>query len=129
MRQQDDGALTSPLSSQGSDNGETPLFVGFSHQMLGNIVEQQWSPYGVYTHFLRHRVAEMMMNEPQSGTITFGLSKAQNKTIKEARHRNVVALLLKLLLLLLLLLVLLLLLSSRYYAFGKSIQWLSLIHI
>ena len=34
-----------PLS-QGSDSGETPLFVGFSH--LGNIVEQRWSPYEVY---------------------------------------------------------------------------------
>ena len=69
MRQQDDGVLSSPLS-QGSDRGETPLFVGFSH--LGNIVEQNWSPYGVCTHFLWHHVAEMM-NEPQSGTITFGL--------------------------------------------------------
>ena len=62
MRQQDDGVLSSSLS-QGSDNGETPLVFAFSH--LGNIVEQHWSPYGgVYTHFLRHHVAEMM-NEPQ----------------------------------------------------------------
>ena len=71
VRQQDDGVLSSPIS-QGSDSGETPLFVGFSH--LGSIVEQHWSPYGVYTHFLWHHVAEMMMNEPQSGTITFGLA-------------------------------------------------------
>ena len=61
------------------------LFVGFAH--LENIVEQHWSPYGVYTHFLWHHVAEMMMNEPQSGTLTFGLIwkvkvmiKKQNKT-------------------------------------------------
>ena len=70
MRQQDDGVLSS-LLSQGSDSGETPLFVGFSH--LGNIVEQHRSPYGVYTHFLWRDVAEMMTNEPQNGTITFGL--------------------------------------------------------
>ena len=69
MRQQDDGVLSSPVS-QGSDSGETPLFVRFSH--IGNIVEQHWSPYGVYKHFLWHRVAEMI--EPQSGTITFGIS-------------------------------------------------------
>ena len=68
IRQQDDGVLSSPLS-QGSDRGETPLFVEFSY--LGNIVEQQWSPYRVYTHFLWHHVAEMI--EPQSGTITDGL--------------------------------------------------------
>ena len=71
MRQQDDGVLSSPLLSQGSDRGETPLFDGFSH--LGNIVDLPRSPYGVYTHFLWHHAAEMMMNEPQSGTITFGL--------------------------------------------------------
>ena len=70
MRQQDDGVLSSPVS-QGSDSGETPLFVGFSD--LGNIVEQHWSQYGVYTHFLWQHVAEMM-NEPQSGTVTFGLT-------------------------------------------------------
>ena len=70
MRQQDDGVLSSQLS-QGSDSGETPLFVGFSH--LGNMVDLHWSPHGVYTHFLWHHVTEMT-NEPQSGTITFGLS-------------------------------------------------------
>ena len=68
MRQQDDGVLSSPVS-QGSDRGETPLFVGCSH--LGNIVELCRSPCGVYTHFLWHHDAEMMMNEPQSDTITF----------------------------------------------------------
>ena len=68
---------------QGSDSGETPLFVGFSH--LGNIVEQHWSPYGVYTHFLWHHVAEMMMNEPKRGTITFGLS---SKLWTQLSHRN-----------------------------------------
>ena len=79
MQQQDDGVLSS-LLSQGSDSGETPLFVGFSH--LGSIVEQHWSPYGVYTHFLWHHVAEMVMNEPQSGTITFGLrSRISSKLI------------------------------------------------
>ena len=57
MLQQDDGVLSSPLSQE-SDNGETLFFVGFSH--LGNIEEQHWSPYRVYTHFLWHDVAEMM---------------------------------------------------------------------
>ena len=70
MRQQDDGVLSSSVS-QGSDSSETPLFVAFSH--LGNIVDLHWSPYGVYTHFLWHHVADKIMNEPQSGTITFGL--------------------------------------------------------
>ena len=42
---------------------------------LGNIVEQHWSPYVLYTHFLWHHVAEMMMNEPQSGTTTFGITE------------------------------------------------------
>ena len=79
MRQQDDVALSSPVS-QGSDRGEAPLSAGFSY--LGNIVEQHWSPYGVYTHFLWHHVAEMVMNEPQSGTITFGLrSRISSKLI------------------------------------------------
>ena len=44
--------------------------------ILGTIparVKKHWSPYGVHTHFLWHHVAQMMMNEPQSGTITFGL--------------------------------------------------------
>ena len=72
MRQQDDGVLSSPLP-QGSDSGETPLFVEFSH--LENIVEQPWSPHEVYTHFLWHHGAQMVMNEPQSGTITFGVSR------------------------------------------------------
>ena len=54
MRQQDDGVLSSPLS-QGSDRGQTPRFVSFSH--LGNIEEQHRSPHGVYTHFLWHHVA------------------------------------------------------------------------
>ena len=31
------------------------------------------SPYEGYTHFLWHYVADKIMNEPQSGTITFGL--------------------------------------------------------
>ena len=80
MRQQDDGVLSSPLS-QGSDSGETPLFVGFSH--LGNmpVVEQHWYPHRVYTHFLWHHVAEMM-NEPQSGTITFGLMPRPSYTCR-----------------------------------------------
>ena len=38
MRHQVDGILSSPLS-QGSDSGETPFFVGFSH--LRNIVKQR----------------------------------------------------------------------------------------
>ena len=58
MRQQDVGILSSPLS-QGSDRDETPLSVRFSH--LGNIVGQHWSPKGLYTHFLWHHVAEMMI--------------------------------------------------------------------
>ena len=62
--------VLSSLVSQGPESGETPPFDQFPR--LGNKVEQHWSPYRVYTRFLWHHVADMM-NEPQSGTITFGL--------------------------------------------------------
>ena len=68
-RQQENGVFRL-APSQGSDSGETPLFVGFSN--LGNIVGQLQSPYEGYTHFLWRYVADKIMNEPQSGTITFG---------------------------------------------------------
>ena len=57
-------------SSQWSD-GETPLFLGFFN--VGEHSGQHYALYKGYTHFLWHYVADKIMNEPQSGTITFGL--------------------------------------------------------
>ncbi len=68
---QDNGVLCL-ASSQGSDDDETPLFVGFFN--LGEHSGQLYAPYEGYTHFLWHYVADKIMNEPQSGTITFGLA-------------------------------------------------------
>ena len=84
-RQQENGVFCL-ASSQGSDSGETPLFVGFSN--LGNIVGQLKSPYEGYTHFLRHYVADKIMNEPQSGTITFGLSTSST-VFQSIEPRNI----------------------------------------
>lgn len=48
-RQHHDGVLCLALS-QGSDSGETPLFVGFSD--LGIVVGLLWSPYEGYTRMV-----------------------------------------------------------------------------
>lgn len=37
-------------------------------------MDQIWSPYEGCTHFRWHDVEDNIMNEPQSGTTTFGLS-------------------------------------------------------
>ena len=86
MRQQDDGVLSSPLSSGVRYWRDTP-FCWFSH--LGNIVEQHWSPHGLYTHFLWYHVTEMM-NEPQSGgTITLDSTNSKKQWCIHTSRKNI----------------------------------------